>query len=89
MSIVSVQQFAACLNQQELYEVMSFVRFSNQGGLIHPGFLGIFKMLAVFKLGIISATVRVHLDLMLEVRNSCGFFKSYSYDVCVHAVKFE
>lgn len=59
MSIVRVQQFAACLNQRDLYEVMSFVRFSNQGGLIHPGFLGIFKMLAVFKLGIISTTLRV------------------------------
>jgi len=31
----------------------------------------------------------IHLDLMLEVGNRCAFFKSYSYDVCVHAVKFE
>lgn len=32
----------------------------------------------------------IHLDLKLEVRNSCGFFKSYSYDICVKVcVKLE
>lgn len=37
LSIVTVQQFAVCLNQLELNEVMYFVRFSSEGGLIHPG----------------------------------------------------